>query len=858
MQKFDDAYKKEMADIKPSDEFKKELIKKMKKEQSESKSKNSDSKVKRLNIKKLIGATAAVAASAAIIIGAGAIFSKNNKPVEPDTPITQVADSHTNDITARPDSAQDSQASGNNATTVTAPDSGDNTTPVITPGLENTVAPGTTIPLAQHLLAYGAQISVEDIKNAYSVDDSRDIMPLYNVAQDEAFHFTFNFNGFDADVDLYDYVSVHTDKECKPESKIYFTAHYDVIDDKTYYTAAPMEPILHTQYQQNNYVYERIDTWGNAPMYYLAIHYDMNADTPVKLEKPIIIPFTVRNEVNAPNAKGVVDETGRFKLVWDPVEGAEKYNIYKLTDGSLYTGRDNHAINGAQTGYQNLAMLWDGETTECYFDNFAGEQHGLAVISDNIAAYAIGQNYCVNGEYYVSAVVNGIESGVSTAIKTSDLSIPYIVEDENEILFNSYPEPKDFPIEIDVLYIDGTTHKHRIAYERVEGVDIMGYFRIQYNYSIVGTAITGYVYPELENLEHGLDWIGVPGEDFVPEMVKPVTDEAFVTDMVKPVTDVNMIPDNNVATIITVDDVNVIAGENTDDTDNIDTSDISIDNHENNDPSTGVSLIDIQQENTKDHIKLGNKKTVENVPEGVYIIADSAEEEWLALNLVHGNTEISVEPFPSLQDPHVLVETVSKVYTQNHFIFGVTSYTYDYNTLTLLVTYNLTQEEICKMQTALITEATKIVAELENELTDKNDESKVIAFYNYLRSNVEYDNEAANAAQEHNFLKSELADYEHSFNAYGALLLHKGLCQSYASAFKLLCDLSEIECSVVTGFVRGNVPHAWNEFTIDGQTYELDASYEFDFGEKPYVTSWSEYEFTNSLAYTRGAIYQIN
>lgn len=46
----------------------------------------------------------------------------------------------------------------------------------------------------------GAVVTVEDIKNAYNYDDSKNIMPLYNVSPTENFEFTFNFDAFETDV----------------------------------------------------------------------------------------------------------------------------------------------------------------------------------------------------------------------------------------------------------------------------------------------------------------------------------------------------------------------------------------------------------------------------------------------------------------------------------------------------------------------------------------------------------------------------------------------------------------------------------------------------------------------------------
>lgn len=671
--------------------------------------------------------------------------------------------------------------------------------------------------VSQNIKTYGATVSVADIKAAYNVDDSSEIMPLYNVEQTESFTFDFNFDGYEMDLSelgLYDYVSVHTDAACEKESEIYYTAGMEVNDGVTTITVGPMEPVLKTKFQSEAYAYEDTDMWGNAPMYYIAVHYDMEADTPVKLEEPIIIPFTVKNQVQAPNAKGVVDSTGRFKLEWDPVEGAEKYIIYELTDGTLYTGEDNHALNGAKIGYKNLSMVYCSETSECYFDNFAGDGHGLAQITNNTNTYTIGQNYCVNGEFFVSAVVDGVESGVSAAIPTADLQLPYVLTEDSDILYARYATAEDFPSEVDVLNIDGSITKHKVSYTRVEGTNLFGMDRIQYDYTVEGTAITGYVVPDDEN-------------GYAPSEIINSSD----TGTAEPEDNVNKIPDNDVDTIIPV------------------TPDKTPEN-------SGDGIVNQQKENTQEHIEQGNKAEVENVPEGVYINAETAEEEWLALNLVQGNNEISVEAFPSLQNPYTLVDVFNKVYYQNPFVLGVAAYAYDYQTMTFFVEYVYDKETISAKQAEIVSKANEIAA--QNISDNMSDSDKVLALYTYLVENCVYDNDALAAAENSDYTKSGMSEFEDSFNTYGILVDGKGVCMSYAYAFRLLCDISGVECIVVTGYLDGNLPHAWNMVKLDGQWYEIDCTNNAVTTGIPYFLYNADSALAQQSGYTKDKLFEMD
>lgn len=635
---------------------------------------------------------------------------------------------------------------------------------------------------------YSAVISVEDIKNEFQYDDSRDIMPLYNVGQTEEFDFTFRFDAYENNIDLYDFVSVHTDAACDPESMIYYTASLSVDNGETLLTISPMRPVLATDFQKSSYVYEGMESWGNAPIYYLALHYDLEADHPVRLKQPTVIPFTVKREVDTPTIRGVVSDDGRFSLAWDQVAGAEKYIVYHLIDNSLKTGVDNHAINGAQSGYdcgQNTAaenqlfLLRTGETTECSFDGFSGsETHSLVEVSDLLTGKTgnRGQNFGVCGEYFVTAVIDGVESGLSNAVSTAELTLPYIVRGEEEVQ-GRYPTPADFPAQVTVQNIDGSTTIRNVHYERVH-VEYYEYQWDEYDYVIEGTYLYGSVGFEEDT--------GNPPQP---------PDTQAKTGNTAPGDDMTMVPLSDVQTIIPAEDN---AGNMQD------------------------SLIHAQTDNTRSHITSGNLLTVNRLPDDVYLNADTAEEKWLALNLLQGNADISVEGFTSLQNPYTLKDTFYKVYYQNPCILGIRSFSYDYNELRLKVTYLYDQETIWDKQQQMLGTARRIVDSSIND--SMSIQEKIEALYLYLVNHSVYDHDALAEAENSGFVKTENFTHEDAFNAYGVLVDEKGVCMSYAYAFRLLCDLSGVDCIVTTGYLDGRLPHAWNMVNIDNQWYEIDCT----------------------------------
>ena len=64
-----------------------------------------------------------------------------------------------------------------------------------------------------------------------------------------------------------------------------------------------------------------------------------------------------------------------------------------------------------------------------------------------------------------------------------------------------------------------------------------------------------------------------------------------------------------------------------------------------------------------------------------------------------------------------------------------------------------------------------------------------------------------------------------AFNVYGALVGHKAVCTGYAGSVKLLLNLVGIECRTAVGMSK-NAGHMWNQVRIDGEWYNLDATWD--------------------------------
>ena len=92
---------------------------------------------------------------------------------------------------------------------------------------------------------------------------------------------------------------------------------------------------------------------------------------------------------------------------------------------------------------------------------------------------------------------------------------------------------------------------------------------------------------------------------------------------------------------------------------------------------------------------------------------------------------------------------------------------------------------------------------------------KVKAIHDYIINNTQYDYD--------NYLNGTVPDS--SFSAVGVFQHGVAVCQGYAYAFELLCDLAGIECELVTGTGNGG-GHAWNQVKVDGQWYNIDLTWD--------------------------------
>ncbi len=125
------------------------------------------------------------------------------------------------------------------------------------------------------------------------------------------------------------------------------------------------------------------------------------------------------------------------------------------------------------------------------------------------------------------------------------------------------------------------------------------------------------------------------------------------------------------------------------------------------------------------------------------------------------------------------------------------------NAIEMSFTYKYSVSEVNRMLREAEAAAKEIVAQTEG----MSDYEKLKFFHDYLVINVESN------------VNDPLAD-----SIYGALVNKRALCEGYAKAFSYLCNLSDIENMIVTGYT--DVDHMWNMVMLDGNWYHIDVGWD--------------------------------
>ena len=681
--------------------------------------------------------------------------------------------------------------------------------------------------------------------------------PFYNM--DQKTEFTFHFN---SKVDPIKAITVHTDSKCERESSFHvLNTGYHTENGVDVVVDPPTTGVLETSYRLDYQDEEKV--WGYAPIYYLCIRYDLDSDEVKELEEPIIIPFTIKQEISSPNAYANVDADGTFSVKWDAIPGAVSYRVY-----STY----KHAERDVNKTAAEYAYIGDhlilkkeisGDVTE-----YSGEPPYVSEYGQSYQNGSFGSN-----AFFVTAVdANGNESHFSRPVSSwlYSSTIPNKVTNDALGIDKAKYYCEEFLDRVMVTSVDGETLiSYPISYKKVGNPWSN---KCTYEYRIHGTNLWGRVtyynedgiFPEthestfkLKRLEMPI----VPQDPVIPTDINTFVDSDYDNSIID-ITGSTTYPDSakvkldpgNVFVkvdielarmftggVYTVDEEiesylatdnpkyiviksgdTIIVREATpeDATDN--KTEVVKSEEKTLEPAKKINnnnFVDEQRKSTIKQVTAADKETVVGTTYPVF--AGTPGQKYLALKMINQEKKVSLKAFPAYQDADKLFDDLLYVWYQNPYIMGIdpNACKYDYNNQTLIIEYNIDKATAEKQQEAVWKKSQEIVSQIiTNDMTD---EQKVLAIWEYIEDNSKYNTEAYENAVNNDidFYK----EYGNSWNTYGILCEGVGVCQSYSYTFNALAHLAGLETVMVTGTMN-NGGHAWNAVKLDGKWYMIDVT----------------------------------
>ena len=518
--------------------------------------------------------------------------------------------------------------------------------------------------------------------------------------------------------------------------------------------------------------------WGNLPTLYMAVYVDL--ETGDKLDKPIVTPVNIKNEIEQEvKVKMTIGDDGLPVFSWDKVKDADYYYVVSLDYSN-------------EKGYNNQQAFVQGQTDKLNWSPKDATHLRTYKVSElerrdaeNVKKYGAGTDPIKQDSstfddthYAVIAVSSKGTSAMSNALSKSEMSkrivytqeVGLTSEEEGKSLVDDYHK---LPAYAWVTMCDGALVQKWIDYKfdkAEEKTETWGEYAKDDMSDLKATKV------DIVDIPYQISGTGYTGHGRVQDYDKKSVKEDLKALKVRQDKLANKGGSKD-ATVTTASDK---------------------DKSKDKDQSTGTEISDDQK-----------------------ITANSALSEYLAITMMGGETVIDLSDFPEAQSQEVLVDAWQEATYQNPLILGVDGAKISTDGKTMLISYEDSQADMLRKQGEIKKEVTKVVKEIIKP--DMTDLEKEYAINAYLTKIAEYDDAALENAEKNDFKKVD-EKFNDSFTPYGVLINKVGVCASYASAFKLLADEAKLDAIVVTGYLDGEVPHAWNKVKIGNEWAIVDAT----------------------------------
>ena len=684
----------------------------------------------------------------------------------------------------------------------------------------------------------GELIPMEDLvaslTHRFATDDGFEYTePMINVPRNHSFKFELTPEGNQAMrdrfedengiIDSSDFIRVYRDSAFTQRVALLAGGDGERFSDFTYITISPFRNPTFSVYDMmmggHMFHHGEWNDWGNAQQFFLVQYYCF--DTAQERERPLVTVFNVETEIaGAPRINFYVSEDGTGGLRWDSVPGAEKYAVMWIRehiDGnsvsrvSQVIGRTNNTYwkddHTFLTRQNENFVLTDGFSLDAFFGYFLERQDMemdevadilsveelIAFARENEWDFGLDEYSDYIHHFGVIAMNSEGTSAMSNLIDVRQVApqVPIdIAKHLNEgglytvdgihSLMQVEQNPLLVPSHVWINMADGFPRQHLINYniDMARQLNILG--------------------GEIGIDEYGEEYVVDNRMVEIPALRIPYHIEGtpFVGFVQVLNVNENTLEEDLLALRRRQDEMRIRTGD--------------LQRNINLNPTEEDEEDREEDEEVATHLR-GDFE----------VFASSPLSAYLAIQMLNSQTRISLEDFPEAADHEYLVEAWFEAIVQNPLILGARGMQLCWISGDILITYDQSRPIQQRQQRAIKERVDEIVDEIITPgMTDLEMQTAINYF---LIDFATYDFDALDNAAKNNFTHVD-PEFFDSFTAYGILINGVGVCSGYADAFTLIATRAGLESVIVTGFLQGSLPHAWNRVNIDGQWYTLDVT----------------------------------
>lgn len=649
----------------------------------------------------------------------------------------------------------------------------------------------------------GSNQLAEELKEKYAAEAGEYDGNVIKVNRDESLQIELGYNPWLSDQDLSESFVIYQDADLKYPVEV-GSYEYDeeagmLIIEPPFYGIAEMDSDeIDLSHLNGNYITESEESgWGTISQYYLAVNVDIQTGAPINT--PVITVIKINAEIaQAPSLVFDQTEDGYARFRWQEVKGAEGYLLFMINkdeNGLWDTTKVFADVKGTQWESSTEDHEFEGEIlslNERFRQYYTSEdmEASLDETEDFLKEYQVEGEYDEYWSEYFGVIAYNSKgcSPISNLLSAKDLAhmLPHEKASySNEESFYGIEGVSDLPAVMCVTMCDGSTAQKVLEYD-------LGSIRKEEENDLIYITAKAAKTPFTEEfLVSDVKWDTLDADlEAVMERQEKLKNKG-----------------GNVTPSLTVEE------------------EVQPPVNESPSASESPAASASPSANESSSANEGKENETEKTEDGkgtiVHITANSALSEYMAIHMLETKSVIDLSDFPEAADTQMVIDAFFEAQYQNPLILGVQGGSIDTEERILYVDYDFDREETAEKQQEIMERISEINDEILSD--DMSDFEKEMAINTYLCENAQYDDAALENAEKYNFTQVD-EDFYDSFTAYGILVDGVGVCASYSAAFKLLADEAGLDSIVVTGYLEGSVPHAWNKVKIEDEWYIVDAT----------------------------------